>query len=142
MGSERAGTQGTAIWRQRRDQARGAGRTGPLRIDSPVTELPRASTADVKRLRKLGLHNVRDLLLHLPFGWESYGAPVPIAELPLDAHATVLVTVVRAAAKRTPRRNIQLTEAVVTDDYGSGMKVIWFNQPYLAAQLHPGVTSG
>ena len=138
MGSERAGTQGTAIWRQRRDQARGAGRTGRLRIDSPVTELPRASTADVKRLRKLGLHNVRDLLLHLPFGWESYGAPVPIAELPLDAHATVLVTVVRAAAKRTPRRNIQLTEAVVADDYGSGMKVIWFNQPYLAGQLHPG----
>lgn len=138
MGSERRPSRGATISRQRPDEPRRARPGIPLSLDSPVTRLPRINAKDVRWLRKLGIHTVRDLLLQLPFGWESYGAPVPIAELSLTAHATVVVTVVKIQAKRSLIRDISLTEAVVADDHGSTMKVVWFHQPYRATQLRPG----
>src|SRR5262245_5245973 len=139
MGSKRDATPGAPVWRERRDQARArAAAVPPLTLDSPVDHLPRIASADVKRLRRLGLETVRDLLLQLPYGWDSYGGPTPIAGLAAGTQATVLVTVLSVAAKRTPHRGMQLTEARVADDEGGTMKVVWFNQPYLARQLERG----
>src|SRR5262245_31101847 len=138
MGSERRPSRAAAVWGQRSDRPRPPRLAVPLRLDSPVTRLPRTTAADARSLRKLGLPTVRDLLLQLPYGWESYGAPVPIADLPPAAHATVLVTVVQIQARRSRIRDIRLTEAVVADDHGSTMKVVWFHQPYRATQLRPG----
>src|SRR5215813_3066559 len=137
MGSERR-TSGDAVIGRQSSRGRTALPRVPLSVDSPVTRLPRITAADVKGLRKLRLHTVRDLLLELPYDWESYGAPVPIAELPLAAHATALVTVIGIQAKRSRIQDISLTEAVVADDRGSTMKVVWFHQPYRAHQLRPG----
>ncbi|HKA10109.1 MAG TPA: ATP-dependent DNA helicase RecG [Candidatus Dormibacteraeota bacterium] len=137
MGSERR-TSGDAVIGRQSSRGRTALPRVPLSLDSPVTRLPRITAADVKGLRKLRLHTVRDLLLELPYDWESYGAPVPIAELPLAAHATALVTVIGIQAKRSRIQDISLTEAVVADDRGSTMKVVWFHQPYRAHQLRPG----
>src|SRR5215467_2712863 len=134
MGSERR-TSGDATIGRQSPSGRTALPRVPLSLASPVTRLPRITAADVKALRKLRLHTVRDLLLELPYDWESYGAPVPIAELPLAAHATALVTVVGIHAKRSRIQDISLTEAVVADDRGSTMKVVWFHQPYRAHQL-------
>ena len=124
MGSERR-TSGDATIGRQSPSGRTALPRVPLSLASPVTRLPRITAADVKGLRKLRLHTVRDLLLELPYDWESYGAPVPIAELPLAAHATALVTVVGIHAKRSRIQDISLTEAVVADDRGSTMKVVW-----------------
>jgi len=124
MAPERRPSRGATIRRQRPDAPRRARPGVPLSLDSPVTLLPRSNTNDVRWLRKLGIHTVRDLLLELPFDWESYGAPVPIAELSSTAQATVDVTVVRIQAKRSLIRDISLTEAVVADDHGSTMKVV------------------
>src|SRR5207237_2465330 len=107
-------------------------------LDSPLDTLPRITAADVRRLHKLGLRNVRELLLHLPFGWEAYGEPVALADVVPGSQATVLVKIERVAAKRTRRRRMQLTEALVSDDSGRRLAVVWFNQPYLARQLHAG----
>lgn len=138
MAPERRPSRGATIRQQRPDAPRRARPGVPLSLDSPVTLLPRSNAKEVRWLRKLGIHTVRDLLLQLPFDWESYGAPVPIAELSSTAQATVDVTVVRIQAKRSLIRDISLTEAVVADDHGSTMKVVWFHQPYRATQLRPG----
>lgn len=108
-----------------------------LQLDSPTADLPRASKADAQRLQRLGIETVRDLLFHLPFDWDTYGKPVPIADLQPGAQATVMGKISSIGAKRTPRRNMQLTEATVLDDSG-WIKVVWFNQPYLARQLGRG----
>src|SRR5215472_13255733 len=126
---------GSAAGRRERAPARAA---SSLRLDSPVTGLPRATATDVRRLHRIGLRTVRDLLLNLPFGWESFGVPTPIAGLVVGVQATVVVSVVDIAARRTRLKGMLLTEAVVADDGGSRMKVLWFNQPYLAGQLRAG----
>jgi ATP-dependent DNA helicase RecG len=110
----------------------------PRTLDAPVSALPKIKPADVKRLGKLGVVTIRDLLLTLPFDWEAYGAPAEVSQLTPGRQASVIGTITAISAKVTPRRRMKLTEATVRDDSGSGLKLVWFNQPFIARQLHKG----
>ena len=110
----------------------------PRTVDAPVSALPKIKPADARRLGKLGIATVRDLLLTLPFDWEAYGAPAPVAGLVPGQPATVVGTVASISAKQTPRRHMRLTEATIRDDGGAGLRVVWFNQPFIAQQIHRG----
>src|SRR5579875_2682561 len=105
-----------------------------LTPEAPVAELPHVAPADVKRLAKLGITTVRDLLLDLPYDWEQYGPPAPVARLRPGDQATL----VRVLARRSPRGRLDLTEALLQDDDGGALQIVWFNQPYLARQLRAG----
>jgi ATP-dependent DNA helicase RecG len=110
----------------------------PRTLDAPVSALPTVKPADVKRLAKLGIETIRDLLLTLPFDWETYGAPTEVSGLTPGRQATVIGTITTISAKQTLRRRIRLTEATLRDDAGGALKVVWFNQPFIAKQLHKG----
>jgi ATP-dependent DNA helicase RecG len=110
----------------------------PRTLDAPVSALPKVTAPDVKRLEKLGISTIRDLLLTLPFDWETYGAPAAVSQLEPGRQATVIGTIATIKAKQSPRRRIRLTEATLRDDAGAGLKVVWFNQPFIARQLHVG----
>ena len=107
-------------------------------LDAPVTTLPKIKVPDVNRLHKLGIETIRDLLLTLPFDWETYGGPVPIASLTVGAQATVVGTVMSIAPKITKYKRMKLTEATIRDDSDARLRVAWFNQPFVAKQLHKG----
>jgi ATP-dependent DNA helicase RecG len=110
----------------------------PRTLDVPVSALPKVKPADVRRLEKLGVVTIRDLLLTLPFDWEAYGAPADVSQLTPGRQASVIGTITAISAKVTPRRRMKLTEATVRDDSGAALKLIWFNQPFIAKQLHKG----
>ena len=110
----------------------------PHTLDAPVSALPKVKPADDKRLAKLGIETIRDLLLTLPFDWETYGAPASIASLVPGSQATVVGTVMSIAPKITKFKKMRLTEATLRDDSGAGLRVTWFNQPFVAKQLHKG----
>jgi len=103
-----------------------------------VSALPKIKDPDVKRLFKLGIETIRDLLLALPFGWETYGDPIAVASLSPGVQATVIGTVTSIAPKITRFKRMKLTEATIRDDSGTGLRVTWFNQPFVARQLHKG----
>jgi ATP-dependent DNA helicase RecG len=110
-------------------------RTLPNALDAPVETLPDVGPAHARRLDKLGISRIRDLLLTLPFGWEMYGGPTPIASLTPGMQATVVGRIHSVSSKVTRYKKMKLTEAVVGDDQGDTIRVAWFNQPYLAGQL-------
>ena len=103
-----------------------------------MATLPKIKAANVKQLAKLGIETVRDLLLTLPFDWEAYGAPADVSQLIPGRPASVIGTIIAINAKVTPRRRMRLTEATLRDDAGSSMKLVWFNQAFIAKQLHKG----
>src|SRR6266568_7874455 len=107
-------------------------------LSSPVASLSKVKSSDAKRLSKLGIDTIRDLLLTLPFDWEIYGAPRRIAELRDGESATVVGKISSSAAQVTYRKRVRLTQATLTDDHGDVMRVVWFNQPYLANRLPAG----
>lgn len=110
----------------------------PLTLDSPVADLPSCSTAAARALERLGVHTVRDLLVTLPFGWESFGEVESVQGLQPSVPATLTCVVDTIVAKRTALRGMRLTEATVRDDAGAPLKVVWFNMPFLARQLASG----
>src|SRR5436309_297910 len=91
----------------------------PRSLEAPVTVLPRLYAAEAKRLARLGIETVRDLLLTLPYDWEAYGAPAQVAGLDDGKQATVVGTVTSISAKQSLRRRIKLTEATIRDDEGA-----------------------
>src|SRR5579859_3781143 len=110
----------------------------PRTLDALVSALPKVRPADARRLGKLGITTIRDLLLTLPFGWEAYGAPAMVSGLVAGQPATVVGTIASISAKQTLRRRMRLTEATIRDDEGAGLRITWFNQPFIAQQLHKG----
>jgi ATP-dependent DNA helicase RecG len=103
-----------------------------------VTALPRVGPADSVRLARLGIVTIRDLLLHLPFGWDAYGEPTRVADLEDGKQATVIGTISTISAKRSMRKRMPLTEAAIHDESGDVLRLVWFHQPYLVKQLHEG----
>src|SRR6266513_1408958 len=110
----------------------------PRALDASVEQLPDVGPLNAKRLAKLGIKTVRDLLLTLPFGFETYGGPTEISTLEPGTQATVVGIVTSVTAKITRNRRMKLTEAVLGDGSGGKLRIAWFNQMYLAKQLHRG----
>jgi len=110
----------------------------PRGLDAPVDQLPEIGSKYSKLLAKVGVKTIRDLLLTLPFGWETYGDPVTVANLTPGMQATVVGTVVSIHVKVTKYKKLRLTEAMIRDDDGAGLRVAWFNNPWVVKRLARG----
>jgi ATP-dependent DNA helicase RecG len=110
----------------------------PRALDASVEQLPSVGPLNAKRLAKLGIKTVRDLLVTLPFGFETYGGPAEIATLEPGRQATVVGTVASITPKITQNKRLKLTEAVLSDGSGGRLRIAWFNQLFMAKQLHKG----
>ena len=108
----------------------------PDELERSVEVLPGVGPTVRKRLAKLGLETVGDLLSHAPFRYETAADEKPIAELRIDEEAVVDVEVVRFSSRRS-RRRLTIQNAVVSDG-DERLTAVWFNQPWLEKQLPPG----
>jgi len=124
-----AGGVPPAAWPRPRSFAR------PERLELPLETLEGVGPSVARRLAKLELENVGDLLWQRP---RRYEEPVPakrINELFGDEDA-VVEGVVRAVSSRR-RGRLKILTARVADETGE-IKATWFNQPWLEAKLTPG----
>src|SRR5436190_2095501 len=108
----------------------------PERLQQPSESLPGVGPALSKKLGKLGLRTVRDLLEHRPFRYEAAVPERKIADL-LAEGETAIAGEVRRVSVRRPRRNLAIVQARVADDTGE-VTAVWFNQAWLAEKLQPG----
>jgi len=108
----------------------------PEALERPVDVLPGVGPAVKKKLAKLGLERIVDLVWYRPFRYEEPVDEKRIAELSIDEEALVDVEIERFSSRRT-RRRLTIQTAVVSDGSGQ-LAAIWFNQPWLEKQLSPG----
>src|SRR3989304_585833 len=88
----------------------------------------------VGRLSEMGVKTVRDLLYFFPRRHLDYSQTKKVAELEVGKEQTVKALVWEARREYLGKR--EGTEAIVGDDTGN-IRVVWFNQPYLARSLKP-----
>ncbi len=84
----------------------------------------------VSKLKKLGIETLQDLIFHLPFRYEDYSKIVKINKVKTDQNVTLKGKILQIGTRRTFRKKMLLTEAIISDDTGA-LKVVWFNQPFL-----------
>ncbi|MFA5135047.1 MAG: ATP-dependent DNA helicase RecG [Patescibacteria group bacterium] len=104
---------------------------------TPLSDLPRIGKVLTKRLHKLGLARVLDLLFYFPFRYEDFSTITPIARIQPKTETTVCGTIDLIANKRAFRRRMYITECLITDETGSA-KAVWFNQPFITKLLRQG----
>ncbi len=108
-----------------------------MNLDTKVINLTRVGKSVSAQLGRLGIETVRDLIFYYPFRYEDYSKIVPVAELVPGAAVTIKGKIELIKNKRSSRQRKFLTEALVSDDSAS-IKIVWFNQGYIAKQLKPG----
>ncbi len=108
----------------------------PLTSDAPVSAIRRVSGTTEERLKRLGVSTVGDLVYLLPNRHHDYTNIRKVCDLEPWIEQTVHVKVWNSSVtRRGPSR--QSTQAVVGDDTGN-VRVIWYNNPYMARTLRPG----
>ena len=101
-------------------------------LDAPITTIRGLNAKLMPRFRRLGVQTVRDMLYFFPRRHIDYSKRETIAELRVGEDQTVVATVWQARGALIGGR--RSTEAIVGDESGN-MRVVWFNQPYLAKNL-------
>ena len=90
-----------------------------------------------KHLEKLGITDEASLLRHFPARYEDLGNLKPIAETSPGEQATIVGTVRSFTSKRSWKRRLLISEAVVEDTTGY-VRVIFFGQRFLEKTFAEG----
>ncbi len=108
-----------------------------LNLKTPVKKLHFIGEVYGKRLEKLNIFTVEDLLHHYPHRFEDYSIISSIASVQPGEVVTVQGQIVSMQNVYT-RNGKQIQKTVVADQSGQ-IEVTWFNQPFLAKSLQPGM---
>ena len=88
-----------------------------------------------KRLERLGLETLGDLLAHRPFRYEVPLPEVRMADLQAEVDVAIAGEVLSTSTRR--RGRLQMLTARISDGTAT-ISATWFNQPWLENQLQPG----
>jgi len=110
------------------------GRPQPHRLDALLDTLPGVGPTVKRKLAKLGLETVRDLLEHRPRRYEAAAPEVTIAALGGEDEVVIAGEVLNVSSRRRGRLTI-LTVRI--SDGTATVAATFFNQPWLAEQLAP-----
>lgn len=101
-------------------------------LDAPITVVKGISTGFASSFGKMGVKTVRDLLYFFPHRHLDYSQLKFISQLVEGEEQTIVANIWQAQETRPGGR--RSTEAIVGDETGN-IRVVWFNQPYLAKKL-------
>ncbi len=105
--------------------------------DDLITLHFRLVEAQKKALLRLGLITLRDLLYHLPTRHIDAGKSSPIELAEDGERVTLYGQIEKSSTKKAFRGGMPMGEATMRDKTGK-MKLVWFNQPYMAKMVVPG----
>ncbi len=108
-----------------------------MQLHDKLEEKFRLDKNQKKALYKLKLFSVADLLFHFPVRYSHISEIKPINQLAAGEYATVYGKFWSPDIKRGYRSKILRAEGEVIDETGK-IKVVWFNQAYVAKMIHSG----
>ncbi|MEK7142644.1 MAG: ATP-dependent DNA helicase RecG [Patescibacteria group bacterium] len=108
-----------------------------IKLKTPIQYLSGVGPKMAKKLQRLGIENVRDLLFYFPWRYDDFSQPQKIKQLRIGQEAIIKAKILQIKLSRTRRKWMSIIEAILADDSGE-IKAIWFNQPFLMKILKPG----
>jgi len=108
-----------------------------MNLSTLIEEIPRVGPQYQKKLKKLGIKTVGDLLFHFPHRYEDFSDIIPISEVEEGKTVCIQGKIIDIKNIRIFKRRMTITETLVNDNSG-GIRVTWFNQPYLINTFKKG----
>lgn len=91
-----------------------------------------------KALKRLGIHTIHELLHHLPVRYEDISTIQSVSGLIKGQDAVVFGQIGGLKTRKAWKSRIPIAEGWI-EDGSARIKVMWFNQPYLAKMLTDGI---
>ena len=104
--------------------------------NSPVSLLKGIGEQRERKLQKLGISTIEDLLTHYPREYKDRSEILKIADLPMEETSTFLAQV-KEEGQNSRHGRLVYTRMKVYDETGS-VGVLWYNQPYMKNSLKIG----
>ncbi len=106
-----------------------------MELKSTLQKEFRLTEPHKKALAKMGITTVEDLLYHFPARYGDTSEVSYIESLSKGGESVVFGTITGLKTSKAFIKKIPMSEAVVTDETGR-IKLVWFNQPYIAKMMH------
>ncbi len=107
-------------------------------LDKSLESLKGIGVYYQKKLVKLRLKTVRDLLRHFPNRYEDFSNLKKINEVVIDEVCSVFGKIEKIKTRKSFKKRLFITEAILTDQTGK-IDVVWFGQPFLMRSLKAGI---
>jgi len=107
-----------------------------LPLETPIDHLPYISKRFISKFSNIGIFNLNDLLLHIPFRHENFTQVKPI-NLLLENESTTIIGIIQNTILLPNKSGARATQIIVSDNSGQ-IKATWFRQPYLIRNLRKG----
>lgn len=102
-----------------------------------IVKLGRVAPVQLAALKRLGINTCGDLLRHVPSRYVDAGKATIADMAALGERVTIYGKVEKLDTKKSFQGKIPMGEAVVRDA-GGRIKIVWFNQPYMAKMVAVG----
>ena len=110
-----------------------------LNFKTPIAEVPNIGPSLAKKLKKLEILTLKDLLYYFPLRYDDFRKISSIAQIKTTGSGVIKGKIIAIKNKRSPQKRMLITEAIISDQTDS-LKVVWFNQPFLTKIIKPGET--
>lgn len=107
-----------------------------MEINNPITFLPGVGDSFAKRLEKLNIHTIQDLLKHFPTRYDDLSKISTISQLAPDRVACIKAKIINFQNIKT-KSSLTLQKATLEDATGETVAT-WFNQPFLNSVIKRG----
>ena len=108
-----------------------------MELGTKLSAIARISPTEAKALARLKLETVRDLLYYFPVRYSNISEIKLIRDVASGESVTVYGKISNLKTRKAWKSKIPMGEAEVEDTSGK-LKVIWFNQAYMAKMVHSG----
>lgn len=105
--------------------------------DTEINDISGLTKPQRASLKRSGIETVRDLLFYFPYRYDDFGEAIEVVDCVPGSLVYVVTEVKKVRSRRSFRRRMTMTEAVLGDDSGE-ITALWFNQPYLSKYLETG----
>ncbi len=105
-----------------------------MNLNTPIQSISRIGPVFQKKLNRLGINTVHDLIFHFPIRYEDFSNISNINQVKVNEKYCLAGKILEIKTTRTWKKKMYVTEAVIEDKTGA-IRAVWFNQPYLTTSL-------
>ncbi|MFC1622588.1 ATP-dependent DNA helicase RecG [Patescibacteria group bacterium] len=108
-----------------------------MNLNTPIKNINKIASDLAPKFKKLGLQTIQDLLFYYPYRYDDYSKLIKIQDILPNTLTTLRVKVELITARRSFRKRMMITQAMVSDETGQ-IKILWFNSRYVIKILQVG----
>ena len=109
----------------------------PIALNAALTVLAGVGPRHATMLSRLGLNTLGDMLYNFPHRYEDYSKLKPIQDVFYGEQLTVIGEVTMVNSRPLHGGKLTIIEAIINDGT-AGLRLTWFNQPWLTNRLKVG----